>query len=79
MRWCPHQGHGGRLLERDGRRLEPNVFFVCNDVFGERARLTDGGDAEDFIAHLEPLHPRPDGFDHASEIMAQVARKSAGI
>jgi len=33
--------------------------------------LTDGGDAEDFIAHLEPFHPRRDGFDHASEIMAQ--------
>ena len=70
-----HNGQGGRLLERDGWRLEPNVFFVCNDVFGERTRLADGGDAEDFIAHIEPFHPRPDGFDHASEIMAQAARK----
>lgn len=51
------------------------LFFVCDDVFSERARLTDGGDAEDFIAHIEPFHPRPDGFDHAGEIMAQAARK----
>ena len=70
-----HYGQGGGLLEREGWRLEPDVFFVGDDVFGERARLTDGGDAEDFIAHLEPLHPRPDGFDHAGEIMAQAARK----
>jgi hypothetical protein len=33
------------------------------------------GDAEDFVAHLEPFHARPDGFDHACEIMAQAARK----
>jgi hypothetical protein len=38
-------------------------------------RFAYGGDAEDFVAHLEPFHARPDGFDHACEVMAQAARK----
>ena len=37
--------------------------------------MTDGREPENFIAYLEPIYPRPDGFDHASDIMAQAARK----